>query len=259
MAELPFEGQVAIVTGAAGGIGGAVVRRLLRDGARVSLVDIDAAHLESVAAAIEVQAGQVSTIAADVTHEAQVQEYVRRTIEHFGKVDLFFNNAGVEGRIANIVDTDIADFDRVLAVNVRGVFLGLREVLRQFRQQGSGGAIVNTASIAGMRGGRGNAAYVASKHAVIGLTRDAALESAGMGVRVNAIAPGFIDTRMIRALHQARSPGNPEAVREEMVARVPLRRYGSPDEVANLVVWLLSDQASYITGSVHLIDAGLMA
>jgi NAD(P)-dependent dehydrogenase (short-subunit alcohol dehydrogenase family) len=247
-----FAGQVAIVTGAAGGIGGAVARRLLHDGASVACVDIQAdPHIA------DLDASRVLAITADVTREADVQEYVRRTVERFGKVDLFFNNAGIEGRVANIVDTDVADFDRVIGVNVRGVFLGLREVLRVMHRQGTGGAIVNTASIAGLRGGAGVAPYIASKHAVIGLTRTAAQESAGFGVRVNAVAPGYIDTRMIHSLNAARSPGNPDAARQAMVARVPLRRYGQPEEVSNLVVWLLSSEASYITGSVNLVDAGL--
>ena len=249
-----FDGQVAIVTGAAGGIGSAVARRLVGDGARVALVD-QAPRNEQLAA--ELGAEATLAITADVTQEDDVAAYVRRTLEHFGRLDLFFNNAGIEGRVARIVEADVADFDRVMAVNVRGVFLGLREVLRALQRQAEGGAIVNTASIAGLRGGMGVAPYIASKHAVIGLTRTAALEAAGFGVRVNAVAPGYIDTRMLQALISARSPGNHAAGQEQMVARVPLRRLGSPDEVANLVCWLLSSESSYITGSVQVVDAGL--
>jgi NAD(P)-dependent dehydrogenase (short-subunit alcohol dehydrogenase family) len=259
MTELPFQGQVAIVTGGAGGIGSAVARRLLRDGASVALVDVNTSRFDALKAELDGGSSRVLALGADVAQESDVQSYVRGALDHFGRLDLFFNNAGIEGKLVNIVDCDAAEFDRVMAVNVRGVFLGLREVLRAFRQQGTGGAIVNTASIAGLRGAAGVAPYIASKHAVIGLTRTAALESAGFGVRVNAIAPGYIDTRMIQALNEARSPGNAQAAREAMIARVPLRRYGSPDEVANVVVWLLSKEASYITGSVHVVDAGLMA
>jgi 3alpha(or 20beta)-hydroxysteroid dehydrogenase len=256
MAEARFLNQVAIVTGGGGGIGSAVARRLVQDGARVALVDIQAGPLAEVAAGL---GGEVLAIEADVSQEEDVGDYVRQTVEYFGRVDLLFNNAGIEGRVVNIVDSDVADFDRLMGVNVRGVYLGLREVLRVLQRQGDGGAIVNTASIAGLRGGAGIAPYIASKHAVIGLTRTAALEGAAFGVRVNAVAPGYIDTRMIRALSEAREQTNPQFSRAAMEARVPLQRYGAPDEVANLVTWLLSKEASYITGSVHLVDAGLMA
>jgi NAD(P)-dependent dehydrogenase (short-subunit alcohol dehydrogenase family) len=248
-----FDGQVAIVTGAAGGIGGAVARRLVRDGARVALVD--RASPESLAG--ELGTDTTLPLVADVTKEEEVADYVRRTVEHFGRVDLLFNNAGIEGRIAPITETTLADFEQVLAINVRGVFLGLREVLRVLERQGQGGAIVNTASIAGLRGSAGVAPYIASKHAVVGLTRTAALEAAGFGVRVNAVAPGYINTRMIHALIEARSPDNHAAGEAQMAERVPLRRLGSPDEVANLVTWLLSSESSYITGSIQVVDAGL--
>jgi NAD(P)-dependent dehydrogenase (short-subunit alcohol dehydrogenase family) len=251
-----FSGQVAIVTGGAGGIGSAVAGRLVSDGARVALVDLPAARPADMATGL---GAEVLAIEADVSQEEDVGEYVRQTVERFGRVDMLFNNAGIEGKVVNLVDSDVADFDRLMAVNVRGVYLGLREVLRVLQRQGSGGAIVNTASIAGLRGGAGVAPYIASKHAVIGLTKTAALEGAALGVRVNAVAPGYIDTRMIHALIVARAPDNPQAWRKGVEDRVPLHRLGKPDEVANLVTWLLSAEASYITGAVYLVEAGLMA
>jgi NAD(P)-dependent dehydrogenase (short-subunit alcohol dehydrogenase family) len=251
-----FAGKVAIVTGGAGGIGSAVARRLVADGARVALVDV---AKQALAKLREELGENTCAIEADVAQEEDCGEYVRQTVEQFGQVDLFFNNAGIEGKIANIVDLDIADFDRLMAINVRGVVLGLREVMRQMKRQATGGAIVNTASIAGLRGNAGVAPYIASKHAVIGLTKSAAMEAAAFGVRVNAVAPGYIDTRMLHSLWVARSPDNPEAFRASMEERVPLKRLGKPDDVSNLVTWLLSDEASYLTGSVYLVDAGIMA
>ena len=192
-----FSGRVAIVTGGAGGIGSAVARRLVSDGAHVTIVDVNKGALSKLAGEL---GEQTLAVEADVAQEEDSGEYVRQTVERFGRVDLFFNNAGVEGRIANIVDADVSEFDRLMGVNVRGVWLGLREVMRQMQRQNAGGAIVNTASIAGLRGSAGVAGYIASKHAVIGLTKSAALEAAAFGVRVNAVAPGYINTRMIHSV-----------------------------------------------------------
>jgi 3alpha(or 20beta)-hydroxysteroid dehydrogenase len=250
-----FSGQVAIVTGAGGGIGSAVARRLIADGAQVALVDRDQRLLKAITS--ELPPESVTAVEADVTREEDVARYVQSTLAAFGRLDLLFNNAGIEGRVAPIVDSKLEDFERVMAVNVRGVFLGLREVLRVLQRQNEGGAIVNTASIAGVRGSVGVAPYTASKHAVIGLTRTAAKEAGAFGVRVNAVAPGFIDTRMLQSLFEMRSPGHPEVQAKAMAAQVPLGRLGAADEVANLVTWLLSRDASYITGSVHVVDAGV--
>ncbi len=249
-----FAGRVAVVTGGAAGFGRAVAVRLCGEGAQVVIVDRDAAALAATAREL----GKVTAVTADVSREEEVSEYVRRSMAAHGRIDLFFNNAGIEGRMAPMTELAVADFDAVMAVNARGVFLGLREVLRVMKDA-RGGAIVNTASMAGIRGAATFSPYVAAKHAVIGLTRCAALEGAPYGIRVNAVAPGHIDTRMARALTEQRNPANPQAVFDETAARVPLGRYGTADEVASLVTWLLSDEASYVSGATHLIDGALNA
>jgi 3alpha(or 20beta)-hydroxysteroid dehydrogenase len=250
-----FAGKVAVVTGAAAGFGLAVSLRLAAEGARVVLVDRAADPLAEAAAAIE----NSLPVVADVSQEADVESYVQAAVGRYGQVDLFFNNAGIEGRLAPTTDLSVEDFDKVMAVNCRGVFLGLRAVLRVMKEQGSG-AIVNTASMAGIRGSATFAPYVASKHAVIGLTRSAALEGAPFGIRVNAVAPGHIDTRMGRDLAAQINPADPESVYRQTAARVPLgKRYGTAQEVAGCVLWLLSDEASYVSGSTQLIDGALNA
>jgi NAD(P)-dependent dehydrogenase (short-subunit alcohol dehydrogenase family) len=254
MAEPRFAGKVAVITGAAGGIGSAVARRMSAEGALLALVDRDAGALAAVAGPLGALA-----ITADVTVETEVQAYVQQALAELGGIHLFFNNAGIEGTPTPLVDLTAAAFDTVMAVNTRGVFLGLREVLRVMQRQGQGGAIVNTASQAGIRGGAGMAPYIASKHAVIGLTKTAALEAAPFKVRVNAVAPGFIDTRMMHSLNAARSPHDPAIARRATISRTPWGRMGTADEVAALVTWLLSDDAEYITGSVQLIDGGVNA
>lgn len=249
-----FDGKVAVVTGAAAGFGLAVATRLTAEGAQVVLVDWAADQLEEAAGAL---AGSAPVV-ADVSQESEVDSYVARAMERHGRIDLFFNNAGIEGRMAPMTELSVDDFDRVMAVNARGVFLGLRAVLRVMKDQHSG-AIVNTASMAGIRGSATFSPYVASKHAVVGLTRCAALEGAPFGIRVNGIAPGHIDTRMGRDLTVQIDPGDPQAVFERTSAAVPLGRYGTAEEVASLALWLLSDEASYSSGATHLIDGAVNA
>ncbi|MGH3304785.1 MAG: SDR family NAD(P)-dependent oxidoreductase [Streptosporangiaceae bacterium] len=250
-----FAGKVAVVTGAASGFGLAVSLRLAAEGARLVLVDRAADPLAEAATAIE----DALPVLADVSQEADVESYVQAAVGQHGRIDLFFNNAGIEGRLAPMTELSVDDFDRVLAVNCRGVFLGLRAVLRVMKEQ-KAGAIVNTASMAGIRGSVTFAPYVASKHAVVGLTRCAALEGAPFGIRVNGVAPGHIDTRMARHLTAQINPADPESVYQQTAARVPLgHRYGTAQEVASLVLWLLSDEASYVSGTTHLIDGALNA
>jgi NAD(P)-dependent dehydrogenase (short-subunit alcohol dehydrogenase family) len=249
-----FAGRVAVITGAAAGFGLAVATRLASEGARLVLVDRAAGTLREAARSLHGAVGVV----ADVSREDDVDRYVRAAVQEYGRIDAFFNNAGIEGRMAPMTELSVTDFDRVLAVNTRGVFLGLRAVLKVMKAQSSG-AIVNTASMAGIRGAATFAPYVASKHAVVGLTRCAALEGAPHGIRVNGVAPGHIDTRMARALTAQIDPDDPDGVFERTSARIPLGRYGTAGEVASLVVWLLSDEASYLSGATHLIDGALNA
>jgi 3alpha(or 20beta)-hydroxysteroid dehydrogenase len=250
-----FARKVAVVTGAAAGFGRAVAGRLAAEGALLVLVDRAAEPLAEAAASIT----GAAPVVADVSLEADVDSYVQTAVAQHGRIDLFFNNAGIEGRLAPMTELSVEEFDRVLAVNCRGVFLGLRAVLRVMKEQNSG-SIVNTASMAGIRGSATFAPYVASKHAVVGLTRSAALEGAPYGIRVNAVAPGHIDTRMGRDLAAQINPGDPDSVFRQTAARVPLgHRYGTADEVANMVAWLLSDEASYVSGATHLIDGALNA
>jgi NAD(P)-dependent dehydrogenase (short-subunit alcohol dehydrogenase family) len=252
---MDFTGKVALITGAGNGIGRATALGFGARGARVVAVDRDAPSAERTAATIRQQGGDARSQPADVTKSAQVQAYVKAAMDAYGRIDCFFNNAGIEGKVANIIDSDEAVFDQVLATNVKGVFLGLRAVLPVMLAQKSG-AVVNTASVAGLVGTPGMAPYVASKHAVIGLTKSAAGEVARGGVRVNAVCPGPIDTRMIHSIEAQFDPTNPAAVEARYQAALPLGRYGTPEEVANVVLFLCSDLAGNINGAQYVIDGG---
>jgi 3alpha(or 20beta)-hydroxysteroid dehydrogenase len=258
---LRFEDRVAIVTGGAAGFGRAVAKQLLEGGAKVVVVDWDGVALDKTVAELRAdsEASRVTPVVADVSSEGDVAGYVKKAVDTYGRIDLFFNNAGIEGKMLPITELEVGDFDRVMAVNARGVFLGLREVLKVLKAQGDGGAIVNTASMAGIRGGARFSPYIASKHAVIGLSRSAALEGAAYQVRVNAIAPGHIDTRMARDLTAQINPDDPQGVYDKLAASVPLGRYGTAEEVATLATWLLSDDAAYISGTTQVIDGALNA
>jgi NAD(P)-dependent dehydrogenase (short-subunit alcohol dehydrogenase family) len=247
--------KVAIVTGASGGIGRATAALFVREGAAVMMVDRDEPQLRSAAEEI---GGEVAITAADVSDLAQTRMYVARALERFGRIDVLFANAGIEGRVAPITEYPLEEFDRVLAVNVRGPFLGIREVAPHMAKRG-GGSIVVTSSVAGVIGSRGLCAYVASKHATIGLVKTAACELASMGIRVNTVNPGPIENRMMRSIEDQAAPGHGDDVKKGFLGMVPMARYGTNEEIASLVLFLASDRSSYCTGAVFLADGGLVA
>jgi NAD(P)-dependent dehydrogenase (short-subunit alcohol dehydrogenase family) len=256
---MDFTGKVAVVTGGAGGIGRAASVAFARRGARVVVVDREAAGGEETAGlAREAGGSEARFVRADVTLSAEVRGYVEAALDAYGGIHCFFNNAGIEGELRPTAEYDEAVFDAVIAVNLKGVFLGLRHVLPVMVRQG-GGSIVNTASTAGLAGSQGLSAYVASKHGVVGLTRTAAAEYGRAGVRVNAVCPGPTDTRMIRSLEEQSAPGGSNSVRERYLSGIPIGRYASPEEIANLVLFLSSDLAGSITGGQYLIDGGRLA
>jgi NAD(P)-dependent dehydrogenase (short-subunit alcohol dehydrogenase family) len=242
-----FSGKNIIVTGATGDLGVAIVQRLISQGANVLAVAGTEARIPRLAAFSG--PGALETIVADVSNSEQVLGYATRAFALWGQIDGFVNNAGIQTPVRPIVDFPEEDFDRVMAINVRGMFLGLKYVLPRMRE---GGSVVNMSSSLGLVGGAGICAYVASKHAIIGLTKTAALEQGPRGVRVNACCPGPIAGRMTFKLAEEVFAGNGKSFAET----VPLGRHGTPEEVAGLVSFLLSDDSTYATGTTHSVDGG---
>ncbi len=255
--RIRLDGKVAVVTGAAGVIGSATARLLAERGARVVAVDRREQDLRAAIKDLPASA-EALAVTADVTSEDEVADYVRAAIEKFGTIDVFYNNAGIEGDIAPITKYSLQSFRKVLDVNVVGVFLSLKHVLPVMLKANKG-SIINTASIAGLIGSPDIAVYSASKHAVIGLTKSAALECAGSAVRVNCVCPGQIDSRMLSAIVEGRNPGNTPVPHEQIVDRTPARRLGKASEVASIVAFLASDEASYVSGSAYTVDGGRVA
>lgn len=253
-----YEEKTVIITGAGSGLGRSVATKLATEGAKLSLVDMDQAGLEETKAILlkNHSEAQVLLNLTDVTKEDSVKNYVDETLSTFGPIHGFYNNAGMAEALSNIDDYDSSAFARVVDVNLNGVFYGLKYVLPVMKQQKQG-SIVNTASIAGIRGIGKRAGYVATKHGVVGLTKTAAIEFAPYGISVNAIAPGRILTNMVINSFKERVPNDWEAGAKEAAKDIPARRFGQPEEVAALVAFLLSEEAQYINGSVISIDGGL--
>jgi len=250
-----FLGKVALVTGGGGGIGRATALAFAAAGAKVVVVDVDPAIGEETAAQVRAAGGDAKFVRADVARSADVRAYVQATLDAYGRIDCFFNNAGIEGKVVPIQDYDEELFDAVIAVNLKGVFLGLRHVLPVMLKQGRG-TVVNTSSTAGLFGPSGMPAYAASKHAVLALTKVASADVAGQGVRINAVCPGPVETRMMRSLEAQRNPNDPSAVADAMRASMPTGRYTLPEEVANIVLFLCSDLSGNVTGTQLVVDGG---
>ena len=245
-----LDGKVAFVTGAASGIGRATALAFAREGANVVVADIDQSGNQDTVGMIEDLGGQAVAVVCDVTRSEDVQTSLTTTVNRFGRLDYAFNNAGAEQRPKLTADITEEEWDRIITINLRSVFLCLKYEIPLMLQHG-GGAIVNTSSGAGIKVfGRG-AAYAAAKHGVVGLTKDAALDYASSNIRINAICPGIIDTEMMDRF----TGGTPEE-RDRVIAQEPIGRMGRPDEIAATVVWLCSDAASFVTGHAMVVDGG---
>jgi len=255
---LTFHDRVALVTGATSGIGREIALAFGRAGARVVVVGRSVERGEDTAAAIVAAGGEARFVAADVSVARAVGDMIRLAVAAYGRVDCAVNGAGIEGAYGPTADQDEDVFDRVIAVNLKGTWLCMQAELRQMVAQGSG-TIVNIASINGLRAGAGFSPYCASKHGVVGLTQSAAIEYSQAGIRVNAVCAGAFPTPMLGRVFAAVSPGAPERVADRYTALIPLGRLGRPSEVADAVLWLCSDGASYVTGHCLAIDGGLLA
>ena len=250
-----LDGKSTLITGGGGGIGRATALVFAREGARIAVADLDANAAQDTVAMVNAIGGQAMSLSGEVTENATVQEMIRSVVAAYGRLDCAFNNAGIAGFQVDASGKRTAEwseesFDRMIAVNLKGVWLCMKHELVQMQGQG-GGVIVNTGSIAGLTGLPTSSAYVAAKHGVLGLTRTAAIEYAPDKVRVNAVCPGYIHTRMTEDVMRRRG--------EQIMALVPFRRMGEPEEIAEMVAWLCSDRASYVSGACYNVDGGFMA
>jgi NAD(P)-dependent dehydrogenase (short-subunit alcohol dehydrogenase family) len=251
-----LEGKVAVITGGSGGIGVAAAERFITEGAKVFLVDLDEAAL--AAAAERLGSNVCSYCVADVSSKTDTERFIAQVVDEFGGVDILLANAGIEGEVASFLDCSDEMFDKVLNVNVKGVWLGARAVFPIMQARG-GGSIVITSSVAGIKGASMLAPYSTSKHAVIGLMRSAALAGAEDKIRVNTVNPSPVETRMMRSLEAGISPDDTDAAHDMMSANIPLGRYAEPSDIANIMLFLASDESEFLTGGVYMADGGTSA
>jgi NAD(P)-dependent dehydrogenase (short-subunit alcohol dehydrogenase family) len=253
-------GRVALITGAARGIGLATVKAMAAQGAHIVAFDVPDAALAEAAAYAREQGVRFGAWPGDVASADDWCALVAHIQAEFGRLDIVVNNAGISGRVGSLLDCQDEEFDRVMAVNARGVFLGLKHGAGAMKANNAGGAIVNVASVSGIGGGRYTIAYTASKHAVVGMTKVAAAELAPLRIRVNAVCPSPTATEMMFSMERERSPADdPDAVRRGMTRMIPMGRYGEPEEIAATVLYLASDAASFVTGVALPVDGGLKA
>jgi NAD(P)-dependent dehydrogenase (short-subunit alcohol dehydrogenase family) len=246
--------KVSIVTGAASGIGRAAALALAREGAKVMVADMIADKAEETVKLVREAGGEAAFARCDVTRAADVEALVETVVKTWGRLDCAYNNAGTSGPMLRTADITEEEFDRVIEIDLKGVWLCMKYEIRRMLKQGKGGAIVNTASAAGLVGSHAMPAYTAAKHGVVGLTKTAALEYARANIRVNAVCPGVIDTAMVNGMEA----GHP-TLRDHLVSIEPMGRLGRAEEIAEAAVWLLSDAASFVTGSAMIVDGGMIA